>query len=331
MEAAVKSWCDKNIGINMSYRGSIPLGKPISCGLENPNERLGKLIYQDGTACSASHAFADVYQLDTGDYKVYMDASGFSFCDIVETLTFEKLSYVVNYLAGFSGHDPNACGELMIYLMERIKDDHIIVKETQPWFGDQRVPKLSGCEDNNALIQAVLDYGSQPYNKISDIPQPEIEDIPIKSEHLDRLKTLLGFKSISLCRWDYLVIDCGYVERLVGKMDDIIAKTTVDGEKGLEHPLMFFVVPEAHGHRCINVQPDTDNVQAALMSHIGNEDFYIRGAVCFKQGDWDCNLLELLREYNHCAFFGTQPEQIASFVTGTDKTVLYKRFDTESG
>lgn len=187
MEAAVKQWCDANIAINMAYRGSIPKDEPISVVYLKPEERKaitdkrpGKLLYQDATACSASYAFADVYQLDTGEYQVYMD-SGHGHCTGDDThnetgidcTTFKKLSEVVNYLADFSGHDPNTCGELMFFLLDKIMEKCIKLEVSEDWFRRGHIPVLSACEDNQALIQVIQEYGSRPYHK--DVSQSEKE------------------------------------------------------------------------------------------------------------------------------------------------------------
>lgn len=182
MEDAIKNWCDSNITVGMCYRGSMSINDPIavvSIDIQDRNEiiskRSGKLIYQDGTACSASYAFADVYKLDSDSYQVYMDCGCAKFTGDnpeneygIETKTFSKLSEVVDYLASFSGHDANSCGELIDYLINRINNEHIIIHKSQPWFRHKTSPILYECDNNYELIQMIKDYGSHPYNKIND-------------------------------------------------------------------------------------------------------------------------------------------------------------------
>jgi len=146
------------------------------------------------------------------------------------------------------------------------------------------------------------------------------------------------FQCIDLYDWDYLVVDCGYVDRLVQYTDDIIEKTKRDlddddeGSEEVEHPLIFFMDSVgSKTYELTEVQPDTVEVYDALMKLILKDKIYVRGAVCFKQGDWDVDLVEMLTEYQHCGCFGTTPYQVASFTTESGKKVLYKKFDTESG
>src|SRR3990170_6898808 len=106
MEEAIKLWCDRNIAPGMCYRGSLVGTGPI---VEHNGE--GKLIYQDGTGCSASCAFSDVYQTESGEYNVYtmydtgfikLDFDGYDVGEQTVACKFNKLSEVVEYIADFS-------------------------------------------------------------------------------------------------------------------------------------------------------------------------------------------------------------------------------------
>jgi len=149
----------------------------------------------------------------------------------------------------------------------------------------------------------------------------------------------MEFQTIDLVHWDYLIVDCGYVDRLIKRKDDIISKTTIDADDNNdeEHALMFFIDYDYNSdtkkssYKRIPIQPDDYDVWGALMGLIKQKKLSSVQAVCFKQGDWDVNLVEMLQKYRHCACFGGSPYIIASFKTKNGKIVLYKKFDTESG
>lgn len=173
MEDTIKIWCDNNIAPGMCY-GSVKgtRNRPIAGKVSKVSfeGRSGNLIYQDGTACSASYAFADVYQLENGEYEVYMESAQSRYMGNspinesgIEHTKYTKLSEVVSYLSDYSGHDSNSCGELMEYLSERIRDDTVKL-ETRKWFRKLRVPILEKSE-NSRIIEFIKEYGSRPYNK----------------------------------------------------------------------------------------------------------------------------------------------------------------------
>ena len=149
----------------------------------------------------------------------------------------------------------------------------------------------------------------------------------------------MEFQTIDLFHWDYLIVDCGYVHRLIARKDDIISKTTIDTDdyNDEEHALMFFIDYDYNSdtkkssYKMIPVQSDDDDVWGALMGLIKRKKLSSVQAVCFKREDSDVNLVEILQEYRHCACFGGSPDKIASFKTKNGKIVLYKQFDTESG
>lgn len=123
VEEAVKLWCDNNLTNSRSYRGSIPKGEFIAgwgvVSQGDLDKRDGELVYQDGTACSASHAFADIYNRknrlanDTSKlYDVYMDCSSACYqgegtsSTHPELHSFESLCEVLDFLVSYCGHDP---------------------------------------------------------------------------------------------------------------------------------------------------------------------------------------------------------------------------------
>lgn len=147
----------------------------------------------------------------------------------------------------------------------------------------------------------------------------------------------MNFQIVSLFRYDYVVFDCGYINRLYKHADDMIEQTTIEGENGEdENALMFFIDHDYNRktkkstYKCVPYQKDEDGVYESLLNLIQEGKLDCLQAVCFKNMDLDVSLLEMLIEYRHCACFGS-PYEVASFKTKTGKTVLYQKFDTESG
>lgn len=145
-------------------------------------------------------------------------------------------------------------------------------------------------------------------------------------------------QSIDLHHWDYLVIDCGYIDRLYNKADDIIERLGGINEETKEHPLIFFMDYEYHGedkpitYSKFSHQPDVDRVYVALKRLCRKKALDINGAVCFRNPDYqDEDPLNVLISYQHCGCFGREAYKIYSFTTKTGKKVLVKHFDTESG
>lgn len=97
----------------------------------------GKLVYQDGTACSASFAFSDVYLMPNKQYIVKTEtgcaqSQGDSIeeTSVVETKC-KNLIEVLLELRKYIGHDPNTTGDMLIDLLDnkiarKGKDEYII-------------------------------------------------------------------------------------------------------------------------------------------------------------------------------------------------------------
>lgn len=148
----------------------------------------------------------------------------------------------------------------------------------------------------------------------------------------------MDFCQVNLFCWDYLVVDCGYVERLYKYADEIKEETAFENDEGEDdHALMFFVnydydpKTKESTYHCHPHQADPDHVYDALLGLIQTKRLNSVQAVCFKQADLDVGLVTMLTEYQHCGCFGEHPYLVASFKTETGKTVLYQKFDTESG
>lgn len=179
MEDVIKIWCDRNISINMAYRGDYPKDKPIAVSsllkpargrydlefeneLSSIKERAGKLVYQDGAACSNYYAFIDIYLLDDGQYQIYIDEG----TNVVSKI-FKQLTHVVDYLASYSIPEGNSCKKFIDYLINKIKKKGINVKqnglEPEKW-DEHKELILSCCGDNSDLIGIIYAFGSRPYN-----------------------------------------------------------------------------------------------------------------------------------------------------------------------
>lgn len=161
VELAVDRWCRRYIGVNISWRGSIPHDVPIAGYPGGVTNRQGVLLYQDATSCSASHAFADVYKLEDGTYDIYMDSGsakyhGHDYPSTIQKTNHKSLCEVVNYLANFAGHDPNNSGDLFKYLQTFREewDDNVVTTE---WFRGV-VPVLSECKSCPKLAHLIDSY-----------------------------------------------------------------------------------------------------------------------------------------------------------------------------
>lgn len=146
LEDTLKKWCDENLTHGRSYP---PNHEPIELNCVPK----GNLVYQDGTACSASHAFNDVYLQEDGTYTVYTDCSTID----VEPKHCKNIAEVLDYLLLFCGHDPNSTGDLLLNIIHnyQLNIDKDLVGSYKTYKGGI-VPILQNCNDeNSALISAI--------------------------------------------------------------------------------------------------------------------------------------------------------------------------------
>ena len=156
LESTLKKWCNLNLATGMCYGGQ--KDTPIT---KNYNQnRKGTLIYQDGTACSASFVFNDIYILDDNTYIVYTDAGGAShtggnieLADI-EPYHCKNLCEVLDKLLEYNGHDPNTTGKKFAFV---IRDNMIKLDEKCVQIIHRlKFPIFSKCDDNDeSLINAI--------------------------------------------------------------------------------------------------------------------------------------------------------------------------------
>ena len=110
---ALQSFFQNNLTPGLCYPGT--KGEAFT---EAPNG--GNLVYQDGTACSASYAFSDVYQMPDDTFVVQTKtASAQSQGDspdneITITTKCKDLCKVLVELSNFSGHLSNTTGDMLI-------------------------------------------------------------------------------------------------------------------------------------------------------------------------------------------------------------------------
>jgi hypothetical protein len=103
---ALKAFFENNLKPGMAY-GTVK-NKSFT-----PHPLNGILVYQDGTACSASYAFSDVFQIPDGTYIVKTDCGQAHFTGDSpgdHAVFYEKecknLTEVLVELNDFCGHDP---------------------------------------------------------------------------------------------------------------------------------------------------------------------------------------------------------------------------------
>lgn len=118
MQDLLKNWCDQTLRPGQCYGSDkTPFTRP-------PEE--GELVYQDGTACSASHAMSDVYELTDGTFLVCTDIGqarcmGGEFEMDIVTTKCKTIVDVLDELLRFCGHDPNTTGDLLNALCKKLK------------------------------------------------------------------------------------------------------------------------------------------------------------------------------------------------------------------
>ena len=159
MNTILVEWCDENLTHNRAYGSDfkIELDEDMKTLIESMD---GKLLYKDGTSCSVSHAFSNIYQLKDMTYIVYTDVSHARFtgdCTGKKNIIHEKcenISEVIDHLIEFSYHDPNSVGDLLFNLIHNyeLKLDDNMTRN----YNLHIVPILSKCNQIDIeLIKAI--------------------------------------------------------------------------------------------------------------------------------------------------------------------------------
>ena len=165
LETSLKNWCDKHLVLGKCFGGNKdgPITTDLDPETKKIEKRSGNLVYQDGTSCSASYAFADIYLLDDNTYTVYV-ACGYAMStggerevvDIKPQLC-NNLEEVLDYLVCFCGHDPNTTGEMMLSIIQKYKLD-LPEDATRNLFEKIKIPVFKKCGNNKDLIEAINKY-----------------------------------------------------------------------------------------------------------------------------------------------------------------------------
>ncbi len=137
LETVLKKWADIHL-------------KPQLPALQE--NRQGKLVYQDSTSCSASWSRQDIYLLDD-DHQTYRVFNTCTFEDDSK-LEFTTLAEVLDYLVSFCGHDPNATGDMLLFI---INNAQLKLSNDKTYHLDKRrrIPILAKCADEMQLIAAI--------------------------------------------------------------------------------------------------------------------------------------------------------------------------------
>ncbi len=169
----------------------------ICCGSNGgpfTNEEKGKLVYQDGTVCSASFAFSDVLLIPNGTYIVQTKIGEAHFTgDSPDNHTkiisdpCQDLWEVFQTLQQFCGHDPNTVGDAIQEVFDNPRPADV---------------DITPLQTDSKLVQALYEFARKPprvYNSSKpDIVSPRFffdsHYIDYQCEHV---QMMFSFKSPS--------------------------------------------------------------------------------------------------------------------------------------
>ena len=151
LENILVKWCNENLTNERAWgsKKEIKFDREIN----------GKLLYRDGTSCSASSALNAIFKKPDGTYVIGTEI-GMSEYHGGKTIykneysEHKNIMEVIDYLTQYSFHDNNSVTELLFTLSKKyeIKLNEGCSKE----FKGQKIPILSKCEQNNtSLIKAI--------------------------------------------------------------------------------------------------------------------------------------------------------------------------------
>jgi hypothetical protein len=121
---ALKTFFDNNLRPGLCWN-------PSSCiPFTEPPSAEAKLVYQDATSCSASHAMSDVWLMPDQSYVVTTDTGCPQFTgdypdSQVITTPCATLREVLVELIRFCFHDPNTCGDMMLEVLGKINAERV--------------------------------------------------------------------------------------------------------------------------------------------------------------------------------------------------------------
>ncbi len=125
--------------LQVFFENNLLPGMAYGSGIPN-TDAWGKLMYQDGTACSAGYCFSDVIQKfddDDDNFYVYTVCSGCGVSEFEEVHTCKNLKEVLVALLRYNG-DPNTCGSMMMDMVESLD---VALLETRFDLWDQLIEK----------------------------------------------------------------------------------------------------------------------------------------------------------------------------------------------
>lgn len=151
---AFKVFFESNLKPGMCYHGSMPDGIPFTKLPKNLRTKA-KLVFQDGTACSAAHAFCDIYQLEDGSFLVQVDSGRAKFTGdntggdnaSVYKQACKTFFDVFCELLKWQLYDGNSCSEMVIELKLDINNlteydlKRIKVHESTKWNTEKKETK----------------------------------------------------------------------------------------------------------------------------------------------------------------------------------------------
>ena len=121
---------------------------------------------------------------------------------------------------------------------------------------------------------------------------------------------------VDLTRYDYVIVGCGYIQRLMRHTDKIIEEC-IEANGG--HPFMFFYLG---GNSISIVQDDSDGVLAAF-SQMREKIGETEQSVCLKENACDIGcVMDSLRRCKHCACWGDRPIRVVSFIYNWQKGLV---------
>lgn len=151
LENILIKWCNENLTNERAWgsKEEIKFDREI-------NE---KLLYRDGTSCSASSALNAIFRKIDGTYVIgteigipeyYSGKTNYKY----EYSEHKNIMEVIDYLIQYSFHDNNSVTELLFTLTKKYE-----IKLNEGCYRDfkgQKIPILSKCEQNNiSLINAI--------------------------------------------------------------------------------------------------------------------------------------------------------------------------------
>lgn len=125
IEATLKTWANEFL---FDWRSKGKLVHALTLDSNEEDKREGTLVHQDSCSDKAYWMVADIYLLEDGKYRVYVECAGYSQNyekegELVEHRDLPNLSVVLTFLRQYSGGNwgPNSSDELFTHIERRLK------------------------------------------------------------------------------------------------------------------------------------------------------------------------------------------------------------------